>query len=199
MKILAIDDQQLVLLPLEKRLVELGYEVKIETSSANSLRVYDTFNPDLVIVDINMPEISGIEVVKYIKEVKNAHTPIMVLSGNVNDLTIIESFDLGINDYMKKPLSLNEICARVKRLIGAPKTQKTTSVMSDIIIQERCVGVVIPCYNEKERLLNNAFTDYIDKNSGYHLCFVNDGSKDKTLEVLKNLQKGREDYISVYN
>ena len=199
MKILAIDDQQLVLLPLEKRLVELGYEVKIETSSANSLRVYDAFNPDLVIVDINMPEISGIEVVKYIKEVKNAHTPIMVLSGNVNDLTIIESFDLGINDYMKKPLSLNEICARVKRLIGAPKTQKTTSVMSDIIIQERCVGVVIPCYNEKERLLNNAFTDYIDKNSGYHLCFVNDGSKDKTLEVLKNLQKGREDYITVYN
>ena len=199
MKILAIDDQQLVLLPLEKRLVELGYEVKIETSSANSLRVYDTFNPDLVIVDINMPEISGIEVVKYIKEVKNAHTPIMVLSGNVNDLTIIESFDLGINDYMKKPLSLNEICARVKRLIGAPKTQKTTSVMSDIIIQERCVGVVIPCYNEEERLLSNAFTDYIDKNSGYHLCFVNDGSKDKTLEVLKNLQKGREDYISVYN
>jgi len=199
MKILAIDDQQLVLLALEKRLVELGYEVKIETSSPNSLKVYDAFNPDLVIVDINMPEISGIEVVKYIKEVKNAQTPIMVLSGNTNDTIITESFDLGINDYMKKPLSLNEICARVKRLIGAPKTQKATSIMSDIMIQERCVGVVIPCYNEEERLLSKAFTDYIDKNSGYHLCFVNDGSKDKTLEVLKDLQKGREGYITVYN
>lgn len=199
MKILAIDDQQLVLLPLEKRLVELGYEVKIETSSANSLRVYDTFNPDLVIVDINMPEISGIEIVKYIKEAKNSQTPIMVLSGNTNDTTIIESFELGINDYMKKPLSLNEVCARVKRLIGAPERQNTTSIMSDIIIQERCVGVVIPCYNEEVRLLSNAFTDYIGKNSGYHLCFVNDGSKDKTLEVLKDLQKGREEYITVYN
>jgi len=99
---------------------------------------------------------------------------------------------------MKKPLSLNEICARVKRLIGVPDSQHITK-NSDVMIQQRCVGVVIPCYNEEERLLSNAFLDYIDTNSGYHLCFVNDGSKDRTLEVLEALQKGREDFITVYN
>ena len=199
MKILAIDDQQLVLLPLQKRLVELGYEIKIETDASKGLELYDTFNPDLVIVDINMPGVSGLEVVKYIRNTKNDETPIMILSGNTKDNTITQAFELGIDDYMKKPLSLNEICARVKNLIGLPQVQNTVKSDSDIMIQQRCVGVVIPCYNEEERLLSDEFLTYIDKNSGYHLCFVNDGSKDKTLEVLHQLQKGREDFITVYD
>lgn len=198
MRILAIDDQQLVLLPLQKRLTELGYEVKIETDATKGLELYESFNPDLVIVDINMPGVSGLDVVKHIRITKNGQTPIMVLSGNTKDETITEGFELGINDYMKKPLSLNEISARVKRLIGAPEVFNEIA-KSDVMIQERCVGVVIPCYNEEERLLSEEFINYIDKNSGYHLCFVNDGSKDKTLDVLKELQKGREDFITVYD
>ncbi|WP_282030460.1 response regulator [Winogradskyella eximia] len=198
MKVLAIDDQQLVLLPLEKRLLELGYEVKIETDASKGLELYESFSPDLVIVDINMPRVSGLEVVKYIRNTKNDETPIMILSGNTKDDTITQAFELGIDDYMKKPLSLNEISARVKRLIGTPET-KNIITKSDVMIQERCVGVVIPCYNEEERLLSDEFISYIDKNSGYHLCFVNDGSKDRTLEVLKDLKKGREDFITVYD
>jgi CheY-like chemotaxis protein len=198
MKILAIDDQQLVLLPLEKRLVALGYEVKTENNGKSGMESFETFQPDLVIVDMNMPNVSGIDVVKFIRNEKNADTPIMVLSGNTNDEVITESFDLGINDYMKKPLSLNEIYARVKRLIGAPETN-TVPELNNTIIEQRCVGVVIPCYNEEERLLSVEFLDFVDKHSGYHLCFVNDGSKDKTLEVLNKLREGRENFISVYD
>lgn len=198
MKILAIDDQQLVLLPLQKRLSDLGYTVRIETDANEGISAYNSFNPDLVIVDINLPGVSGLEIVKYIRNSKNADTAIMVLSGNIQDDIIIEGFELGINDYMKKPLSLNEISARVKRLIGIPEGNNKVE-NSNVMIQERCVGVVIPCYNEEERLLSKEFIDYIDENSGYHLCFVNDGSKDKTLEVLHNLQKGREDFITVYD
>ncbi|AEH01198.1 response regulator [Lacinutrix sp. 5H-3-7-4] len=198
MKVLAIDDQQLVLLPLQKRLTELGYEVKIETDGNKGLEIYDTFKPDLVIVDINMPGMCGLEVVKHIRVTKNSQTPIMVLSGDNKDETITAGFDLGISDYMKKPLSLNEISARVKRLIGAPDVENTIAA-SNVMIQERCVGVVIPCYNEEERLLSEEFISYIDQHTGYHLCFVNDGSKDKTLEVLHNLQNGREDFITVYD
>ena len=199
MKVLAIDDQQLVLLPLQKRLTELGYDVIIETDASEGLKTYNSFNPDLVIVDINMPGVSGLDVVKYIRQTKGAQTPIMVLSGNVQDIVITDAFELGINDYMKKPLSLNEICARVKNLIGLPKGQDAAKPGSEIMIQQRCVGVVIPCYNEEERLLSDPFLSFIDKNSGYHLCFVNDGSKDKTLDLLQELQKGRDHFITVYN
>ena len=199
MKVLAIDDQKLVLLPLEKRLKELGYDVKTETSSKTGLHTFNEWQPDLVILDMNMPEISGLEFIKYIRNTKKDNTPIMVLSGKKDDETITEAFDLGINDYMKKPLSLNEVCARTKRLIGLPIQQTATKTSNNVIIQERCVGVVIPCYNEEDRLLSTEFTDFIEKNSGYHLCFVNDGSTDKTLDVLKKLQKGKEDFISVYD
>jgi CheY-like chemotaxis protein len=198
MKILAIDDQQLVLLPLQKRLEELGYEVIIETDAFKAIGDYNAFNPDLVIVDINMPGVSGLDIIKHIRNTKSSQIPIMVLSSDTKDETITEGFELGINDYMKKPLSLNEISARVKRLIGAPEVENTIA-KSDVIIQERCVGVVIPCYNEEERLLSDKFLSFIDKNSGYHLCFVNDGSKDKTLKILKELQKGKEDFITVYD
>lgn len=198
MKILAIDDQQLVLLPLEKRLTDLGYEVVIETDAALGLKLYDEFHPDLVIVDFNMPRISGFDVVNHIRKSKQPETPIMILSGNTQDAIITEAFELGVTDYMKKPLSLNEICARVKRLIGVPKID-VSKTNDSVMIQQRCVGVVIPCYNEEERLLSDEFLKYIDQHTGYHLCFVNDGSKDRTLEVLYELQKGREDFITVYN
>ncbi|WP_299158381.1 response regulator [uncultured Tenacibaculum sp.] len=199
MKILAIDDQRLVLIPLESRLKELGYEVQTETSAVRGIELFDSFKPDLVIVDMNMPTISGLGVIRHIRNFKKSEVPVMVLSGNTDDDIITEGFDLGINDYMKKPLSLKEVCARVKRLIGVPKAEGEKKVFNDTIIQQRCVGVVIPCYNEEERLLSKEFTDFIDKHTGYLLCFVNDGSTDKTLDVLNKLRKGREDFISIYD
>lgn len=199
MKILAIDDQQLVLLPLEKRLIDLGYEVVTETEGKKGMDIYDVFKPDLVIVDINMPDVSGLDIVRHIRNSDNPDTPIMVLSGNTADDVITEGFDLGISDYMKKPLSLNEISARVKRLIGKPEGVSKEDIKGGGVIQHRCVGVVIPCYNEEERLLSKEFTDYISTNTGYHLCFVNDGSKDNTLAVLNELRKGHEDFITVYD
>ena len=199
MKVLAIDDQQLVLLPLQKRLTDLGYEVRIETDSKKGLEIYNSFRPDLVIVDVNMPNISGFDVITHVRITKASETPIMILSGNTKDEIITKAFELGVNDYMKKPLSLNEICARVKRLIGAPEVKNAVKADHNVMIQQRCVGVVIPCYNEEERLLSDAFLSFVDKNSGYHLCFVNDGSKDNTLEVLNKLREGREDFITVYN
>ncbi len=198
MKVLAIDDQQLVLLPLERRLKELGYNVKIETDANKGLQTYDEFNPDLVIVDFIMPGVSGFDVVNHIRTSKYPETPIMILSGKTQDTIITMAFEMGVTDYMKKPLSLNEICARVKRLIGVPQIELSNS-SDNVMIQQRCVGVVIPCYNEEDRLLSDEFLKFVDENSGYHLCFVNDGSKDKTLEVLYKLQKNREDYITVYD
>jgi CheY-like chemotaxis protein len=204
MKILVIDDEQLVLLPIKKRLKAIGYDVKTETNGLNALKLFNSFSPDLIIIDINMPLISGLDIIKHIRQVKKSTVPIMVLSGNVEDKVILKGFDLGIDDYMKKPLSLNEICARTKRLVGLPKhnckkVMEALDKKKSVIIQKRSVGVVIPCYNEETRLLKSDFLNFIDTNSGYHLCFINDGSTDNTLEVLENLQQGREDFITVYN
>ena len=68
MKILAIDDQQLILLSVEKRLTELGYEVRTAVSIETGIKLYDSFKPDLVLLDMNMPEMSGTELVSCIHE-----------------------------------------------------------------------------------------------------------------------------------
>ncbi|WP_340155258.1 response regulator [uncultured Winogradskyella sp.] len=199
MKILAIDDQQLILLSLEKHLSDLGFEIKCAQSGEEGLILFDSFKPDIVIVDINMDGMSGLEVVKTIRIEKKSDTKILVLSGNTNEDTVIDGFDLGIDDYMKKPVSLNEVTVRINRIFGIKTNKVQNKITKDQMLQERCVGVVIPCYNEQDRLSSKEFLDFIDSNLGYLLCFVNDGSTDKTLEVLNSLKKGRENNIIVYD
>jgi len=200
MKILAIDDQQLILLSVEKRLKEIGYEVATADSGEKGISLFDSYGPDLVLVDINMPGMSGLDVVKHIRTIKASKTPILVMSGNTDEKIIIDGFDLGIEDYMKKPVSLEEMSARIKRLIGVPTNNTlVTSTSETQLLQKNCVGVVIPCYNEEERLSSDEFKDFAHKNLGYHLCFVNDGSTDKTLEVLEALRLANPNQISVYD
>ena len=200
MKILTIDDQQLILLSVERYLSELGYTVKTANSGQKGIELFDSFEPDLVLVDINMPDMSGLEVVKHIKSVSGKIVPVLVMSGNTEENIIMDGFTLGIDDYMKKPVSLDEMAARIKRLVGAPVMRNDSQVSNNArMLQKNCVGVVIPCYNEEERLLSTEFKDFAHKNLGYHLCFVNDGSTDKTLEVLEKLKKGSESNISIYN
>lgn len=214
MKILIIDDQELVLLSLEKCLLDLGYEVESAQTISEGMEKYDACEPDLVIADINMPfsneatsqsteadlqeDFNGLEIAKHVKFTRGHTTPVMILSGNTNEDIIVKGFDMGVDDYMKKPLSLSEIGARVKRLIGKGK-KPAKATKKNQIIQNNCIGVVIPCYNEELRLLGDDFKAFINSNLGYHLCFVNDGSKDKTLEVLEKLRVGHEDHISIYD
>ncbi len=200
MKILTIDDQQLILLSVEKRLIELGYTVKTANSGQKGIELFKSFEPDLVLVDINMPDMSGLDVVKHIKKESQRNTPVLIMSGNTEENIIMNGFTLGIDDYMKKPVSLDEMAARIKRLIGAPEVSNSSKGSLDArMLQKNCVGVVIPCYNEEERLLGKEFKDFAHKNLGYHLCFVNDGSTDRTLEILRELEKGSESNISIYN
>lgn len=200
MRILAIDDQQLILLSVEKKLTELGFEVQIADCGKKGIEIYESFQPELVIVDINMPDMSGLEVVKHIRIEQQQATPILVLSGNTDESIIVDGFDLGINDYMKKPVSLNEMTARIERILGiCTITNEKKPSNKDQMIQKHCVGVVIPCYNEEDRLSSAIFQEFASQNLGYHLCFVNDGSTDNTLEVLESLRKGNEDMISIYN
>lgn len=200
MKILTIDDQELILLSVEKRLKELGYTVKTANSGQTGIELFNSFKPDLVLVDINMPDMSGLDVVKHIRSNDDVKIPILVMSGNTEENVIMDGFTLGIDDYMKKPVSLDELAARIKRHIGAPEVLKNIeSTIDTQMLQKNCVGVVIPCYNEEERLSSTEFKDFAHKNLGYHLCFVNDGSTDKTLEVLEELRKGNESNISVFN
>ena len=200
MKILAVDDQPLILKSIAKKLSKADYDIKLAADGSEAIRSYDEERPDLIILDLEMPKTNGFKVIEHVREIKGDDIPIIVMSGNDEENTVVDTFKLGVNDYIQKPVGLNELLARVQRQLQ--QTVQSKDFKSDAtsqLIQKNLVGVVIPCYNEEERLRTDEFTSFVNGNLGYHLCFVNDGSTDNTLSVLKDLATGREDHISVYD
>lgn len=200
MKILAVDDQPLILKSLERKLSKAGYKINLATGGHEAISAIEQHKPDLILLDLEMPDLNGIEVIKHTRLTMKNDVPIIVMSGDDRENTIVEAFQLGIEDYIEKPVSLNVLLARVQKHLK----QKVDSVEQNDqnqtqVIQKNLVGVVIPCYNEEERLRTEEFATFVQNNLGYHLCFVNDGSTDNTLEVLEELSRGREDHISVFN
>jgi len=122
-----------------------------------------------------------------------------VMSGETEEKDIVKAFVEGADDYIRKPVGLNEMTIRVKKLLSLDFKFTDATSHGRAMIGRDIVGVVIPCYNESERLRIETFQKYVDSNLGYHLLFVNDGSKDNTLEVLEEMCRGKETYMSVYN
>ena len=201
MRILAVDDQPLTLTAIEYKLMSVGHEVHFGKNGSEAISQLKAIKPDLVILDLNMPGQSGLEVIKHIRQVMENDVPIMVMSGEDNEDMVVQSFRLGADEYIRKPVGLEELVVRVHKLLKLPFVNEeyySKPVLTQSI-QKSIVGLVIPCYNEAQRLKTEKFKSFVESNLGYHLCFVNDGSSDDTLEVLRDLAKGREDYISVYN
>ncbi|WP_341227104.1 response regulator [uncultured Arcticibacterium sp.] len=202
MRILTADDQPIILKSIKYKLEQVGFDVIATSNGLDAIEMFDINNPDLVILDLNMPQKSGFEVMEYIRVTKKSRVPIIVMSGNDEETVIVEAFEAGADDYIEKPVGLNEVVVRVKKLLKISLKNedfKKGSESSSGILQKNGVGVVIPCYNEEERLKTGEFASFLESNKGYLLSFVNDGSTDGTLDVLNKFQKQYPDSIKVFN
>ena len=199
-KILAADDQPLILTSIKHKLKDAGYELYFAKDGNEAIEKYLQIKPDLMIVDLNMPNKDGYEVIDFVRCVAKDDSPIIVMSGEQEESALVRAFNSGADEYIQKPVGLNELLIRIQKLLKQPLSslsQMQTNASPKI--QKDIVGVVIPCYNEESRLKTEYFTNFVKHNLGYRLCFVNDGSTDNTLKVLQEIAKGREDYITVYN
>ena len=115
MKILVAEDDQLMLKMLEFRLKKDGHEVVVTRDGREAVAKLLEFKPDLVITDIMMPYISGLEVVGAVKKQYPTGTPVIILSGMGQENVVLEAFQLGADDYITKPFSPNELSVRVRR------------------------------------------------------------------------------------
>jgi len=117
MKIMIVDDEQAIREALGRKLKREGHEIILCRDGLESLRFFHTERPDLVILDIVMPEgMDGLTVCRRIREV--ADTPIMMLSANaVTEDDVIDGLTAGADEYLIKPVRLNEFAARVHALL----------------------------------------------------------------------------------
>ncbi len=118
MKILVAEDEAMLLKTVELKLKKEGYEVIATADGKQAIEQIEIEKPDLVITDIMMPYASGLEITSFIRNKLQSKIPIIVLSAMEQEKVVMEAFDLGADDYITKPFSLNELAIRVKRLIA---------------------------------------------------------------------------------
>ena len=114
--VLAEDNSTLSLL-LKFRLEKEGYVILIAEDGRKAIELIEQHRPDLILTDIMMPFVSGLEVVSFVRVKLNLGSPIIVFSAAGQEEMVLKSFDLGANDFMSKPFSPNELVIRVKRLL----------------------------------------------------------------------------------
>ncbi len=114
--ILIVDDEAAILTSLRSILEDEGYDVSVAGSGAEALKMYTTDPPDLMMLDIWMPELDGLETLRRVKEFVPTAQVIM-MSGHGSIETAVRAIKLGAYDYIEKPLSLENVTLRVKHAL----------------------------------------------------------------------------------
>jgi two-component system nitrogen regulation response regulator NtrX len=114
--ILVVDDEEAIVSSLGSILQDEGYEVAVAKSGVEALKVYTVDPPDLMLLDIWMPEMDGLETLRRVKELVPT-AQVMVMSGHGSIETAVKAIKLGAYDYIEKPLSLENVTLRVKHAL----------------------------------------------------------------------------------
>ncbi len=120
--ILVVDDIVENLDVLRNVLEQQGYRVAVTSSGRMALRIVNRVNPDLILLDVMMPEMDGMEVCRRLKQTpKTSHIPIIFVTAKDDIENIVQGFQLGAVDYIRKPFQVEEICARVDTQVKVKK------------------------------------------------------------------------------
>ena len=123
-KILIIEDELDLIKGLKLNLSDEGFEVDSAVTGTDGLRKAVEMAPDLIILDIMLPEMDGLEVCRKLRQ-KNISTPVIMLTAKGEEIDKVVGLELGADDYITKPFSLRELIARIKaRLRNAERELK---------------------------------------------------------------------------
>lgn len=114
-KVLLVEDEQSLAMILSDTLEAQGFEMRTAGDGEQGLRMFEEQKPDILVADVMMPKMDGFEMVRRIRK-KDKHTPVLFLTARsaVND--VVAGFELGGNDYLKKPFGIQELIIRIKSL-----------------------------------------------------------------------------------
>ena len=111
-RILVVDDERQITRVLSRGLTAKGYEVHVAADGEGALQTFSDWHPDLVVTDLSMPNVSGLELCRQLRAF--SEVPIIVLSVKGEERTKIEALDAGADDYVTKPFGIDELLARIR-------------------------------------------------------------------------------------
>lgn len=116
-KVLLVEDEQTLAMIIKDTLEGQGFLIQTAADGEEGLRLFFDLRPDVLVADVMMPRMDGFEMVRRIRQT-DRRTPVLFLTARsaVND--VVEGFELGANDYLKKPFGMQELIVRIKALMG---------------------------------------------------------------------------------
>jgi two-component system, OmpR family, KDP operon response regulator KdpE len=131
-RVLVVDDEHSIRRAVGRALTARGYDVQLATDGEEALSVAAAFQPDLVVLDLNLPALDGLSVCRQLRIW--SPVPILVLSVREDEADKVAALDLGADDYLTKPFGIDELLARVRALLrraGAQGTPKPVRFRTD--------------------------------------------------------------------
>ncbi|MFJ5670441.1 response regulator transcription factor [Bacillus safensis] len=139
-KILVVEDEKKIARVLSLELEYEGYEVTVKDTGMDGLQALEEDSFDLVLLDVMLPELSGLEVLRRVRKT-NSVTPIILITARGSVPDKVSGLDLGANDYITKPFDIEELLARIRaqlRLnIHAQEEKETELSIADLTVNEK--------------------------------------------------------------
>lgn len=131
-KILIIEDEKKIARFIQLELEHEGYITKATYDGRSGIDIFNSFNPDLIILDLMLPNLNGIEVCRRIRQTSSL--PIIMLTAKDGTMDKVMGLDMGADDYMTKPFEIEELLARIRRRLKVlENSQKASSNSLDCI------------------------------------------------------------------
>ena len=145
-KVLLVDDEQDILDMLQYIMEKEGYEVKIANNGPDALKIAQEFQPRLILLDIMMPQMDGIETCRNLREIEELKdTVIVFLTARSEEYSEIAAFDAGANDYIVKPIKPRALVSRISSYFRKEVSSKKNSAISinDLVIDKQSYTVTV--------------------------------------------------------
>lgn len=139
-KVLVVDDEEDILELLKYNLQKEGFDVKTASNGIKAVEIARSYIPDLVVLDIMMPNQDGVETCRQLREIPDLqHTYILFLTARAEEYSEIAAFDVGADDYIVKPIKPRALMSRISALFRrkrSDKSEKSTIMINDLVIDK---------------------------------------------------------------
>lgn len=178
-KILIVDDEPSIRTLLEYNLMQAGYPTILAKDGEEALRQVEREKPDLILLDLMIPKIDGIEVCKTLRKNQN-NTPVIMLTAKSDELDKIFGLNIGADDYMTKPFSPKEVIARVQAVL-----RRTNHSASQTDENQELISGPIKIYLERyEAYLGGEKLSFTPKEFELLVYFIQNKNRVLSREVL---------------
>ncbi|MDP9268637.1 MAG: response regulator transcription factor [Acidobacteriota bacterium] len=154
-RILVVDDEPQITRVLRTTLSSRGYDLRVANDGETALEIMKDWTPDLVITDLGMPNMNGLELCKHIRA--TTQLPIIVLSVKGEERTKVQALDAGADDYVTKPVGMNELMARVRANLRRQPVAEAPNVIEAGDLRIERAGRRVTIRGEEIRLTPKEF------------------------------------------